>query len=194
MICLKTERLLDILESYNNNYDDVTDVLLNRFDIIGDIVYVDFNELLNFKNIEKLSLVNFSLGDDLIYLLYKLNNLKSLRLINCDINFDSELFNNLKIDDLVLDNTFINFSVINRKYNLVELRNLNINCSDIRCDSLDISSSMIDIGSVNFDNIDTLVLSNSQFKNCSIFNSNYPVNITVKDDDSGEVISKYAKD
>ncbi len=190
---MKTEKLVDLLEINDNNYDAVTDVLLNRFDIVGDIAFTDFNELLNFKNIENLSIVNFSLDDDFLFIIYKLRKLKHLQLINCDINFGIDLFNDLKISDLSLDNSYVDFNNINNKYNSVRLKNMNVDCSNIHTDILGINGSDIDINTINFDNIKTLEVSLNQFNNCTMFRNNYPVHIVVWDDVGESVVCEYEK-
>lgn len=158
-----TESIIQYVESMES-LDECTELTVNKFDISGNLLFVDLNDLKNFKNLEKLSLCNLVLDFEDLFVISSLDKLHSLALYNCELNDDSlaEFINKTNIEELLLDNTKINFNLIDKCLEKVIIKNLKIN-NNINCNVLDVSQALVDFNSFVFGKCSTLILSRSQF-------------------------------
>ena len=167
---IKTESIIDIVELALNKpidsitvdeLDKVTFLTINRIDY-EDVLEVDSNDLKLFHNLEQLSVNNCMVDNEFINNIKSLNKLNKISFINCDFVDDAtEYFNNLVVDELILDNNIgINNVTFSNIHNLV-LINSSFNCVVNNVDILDITRSVDN-------NID---LKNSYYKELIISNN-----------------------
>lgn len=124
---------------------------VNKISLSGEILKVNYEELLNFPNLETLYFENCTLDFLAMSILTKLNKLKKLYLINCEILDDnSKLLANLNLENLVIDHTVLNFN------NLPILKALNITLARIDMPNIKIITENLDIANVTYQSIDFL--------------------------------------
>lgn len=190
---MKTESIIDFLNSYYGSYEAVKELTINRFNIVGDILQVDLIDLLNFPNIESLTLINIIIDDKIIAIFTKLNNLSKLNLINCEIISSYIPTDLLHIKTLIIDNSNFEeyFNHVTLEY--LELKNMKINCRQINTNVLKIDKSNIDLNKVNFSNIKHLIISETQFNNNKnlLFNNHLGIKLTVMDNVYDKVVTEY---
>lgn len=190
---MKTESIIDFLNSYYGSYEAVKELTINRFNIVGDILQVDLIDLLNFPNIESLTLINIIIDDKIIAIFTKLNNLSKLNLINCEIISSYIPTDLLHIKTLIIDNSNFEeyFNHVTLEY--LELKNMKINCQQINTNVLKIDKSNIDLNKVNFSNIKHLIISETQFNNNKnlLCNNHLGIKLTVMDNVYDKVVTEY---
>ena len=166
-----------------NSLDDCKELTVNKLDIDGNILSVDLNDLYNFKNLKSLSLCNMTIGENDLLILKSLNNLKTLKLYNCDFSNNDlfNYFNDLTIDELVLDNTEINFNLIKKHFKNVIVKNIS-NIYNINADCLNISKSLI----VDFNNLKT-----NEYKKLIVNKNQYLKNQQLLKNSNIEVVNEY---
>lgn len=168
------------------NPKECKELTINKLSITGEVQTVDLNDLYNFPKLESLSLCNMTFGENDLLILGKLENLKVLKLYNCDFSNDNlyAYFNNIEIEELVIDNTEMNFNAIKKKYNKVIAKNV-ANIYDINCNELDISKAItVDFQKLYFEKYEKLIVNKFQYlsqKNIFIEYKNN-IELVVKDD------------
>lgn len=148
-----------------NDINECKELTVNKLDIDGEILTIDLNDLYNIPNLESLSICNMTIGENDIFVLENLKNLKILKLYNCDFSNKllSSYFNNILINELVVDNTELDFNLIKVKYNKVIAKNIS-NIYDINSSELDISNAIgVDAEKIDFRKYDKLIISKSQY-------------------------------
>ena len=168
------------------NPKDCKELTINKLSITGEIQTVDLNDLYNFQKLERLSLCNMTIGENDLLFLEKLENLKVLKLYNCDFSNDNlyAYFNSIDIEELVIDNTEINFNSIKKKYNKVIAKNV-AHVYDIDCIELDISeATTVDFQKLEFEKYEKLIVSKSQYSSQKNIFTEYKnkIELVVKDD------------
>lgn len=168
------------------NPKDCKELTINKLSITGKIQTVDLNDLYNFQKLERLSLCNMTIGENDLLILEKLENLKVLKLYNCDFSNDNlyAYFNSIDIEELVIDNTEINFNSIKKKYNKVIAKNV-AHVYDIDCIELDISkATTVDFQKLEFEKYEKLIVSKSQYSSQKNIFTEYKnkIELVVKDD------------
>lgn len=168
------------------NPKDCKELTINKLSITGEIQTVDLNDLYNFQKLERLSLCNMTIGENDLLILEKLENLKVLKLYNCDFSNDNlyAYFNSIDIEELVIDNTEINFNSIKKKYNKVIAKNV-AHVYDIDCIELDISeATTVDFQKLEFEKYEKLIVSKSQYSSQKNIFTEYKnkIELVVKDD------------
>ena len=168
------------------NPKDCKELTINKLSITGEIQTVDLNDLYNFQKLERLSLCNMTIGENDLLILEKLENLKVLKLYNCDFSNDNlyAYFNSIDIEELVIDNTEINFNSIKKKYNKVIAKNV-AHIYDIDCIELDISkATTVDFQKLEFEKYEKLIVSKSQYSSQKNIFTEYKnkIELVVKDD------------
>lgn len=168
------------------NPKDCKELTINKLSITGEIQTVDLNDLYNFQKLESLSLCNMTIGENDLLILEKLENLKVLKLYNCDFSNDNlyAYFNSIDIEELVIDNTEINFNSIKKKYNKVIAKNV-AHVYDIDCIELDISkATTVDFQKLEFEKYEKLIVSKSQYSSQKNIFTEYKnkIELVVKDD------------
>ncbi len=194
---MKTDSIRDTLkmlfgdkESYSQEeIDTINSLSINRFDIVGDIQEINYNDLLNFSNLEHLTIQQCILDDDAISILCKLKKLKSLTLLFCEFEGDYQrLFQLELLKDLCFEGTKINLGVLNGKM----FDSLTIAQTEI-LEKVSFFANHLDISRANVKNwgflenrINTLVVSYRQYRN-NAFLSEYKGHIIVMEDDTDKV-------
>ncbi len=168
------------------NPKDCKELTINKLSITGEIQTIDLNDLYNFQKLERLSLCNMTIGENDLLILEKLENLKVLKLYNCDFSNDNlyAYFNSIDIEELVIDNTEINFNSIKKKYNKVIAKNV-AHVYDIDCIELDISkATTVDFQKLEFEKYEKLIVSKSQYSSQKNIFTEYKnkIELVVKDD------------
>ena len=168
------------------NPKNCKELTINKLSITGEIQTVDLNDLYNFQKLERLSLCNMTIGENDLLILEKLENLKVLKLYNCDFSNDNlyAYFNSIDIEELVIDNTEINFNSIKKKYNKVIAKNV-AHVYDIDCIELDISkATTVDFQKLEFEKYEKLIVSKSQYSSQKNIFTEYKnkIELVVKDD------------
>ena len=127
-----------------------------------------------------------TIGENDLLILGKIENLKVLKLYNCDFSNDNlyAYFNSIEIEELVIDNTEMNFNAIKKKYNKVIAKNV-VNIYDIDCNELDVSKAItVDFQKLEFEKYEKLIVSKSQYSSQKNIFTEYKnkIELVVKDD------------
>ena len=190
---MKTESIISYLETFKGTKEEVLELTINRFNIVGEIAEVDLIDLLNFPNLESLILINLTLSDKEIMVLTKLNNLTKLNLINCEIICSYIPTELLKIKTLVLDNSnfeeYINNSLFVNLESFIDL----VKCKNIITNTLKIDKSDINILDFNLNPIKHLIISEKQYKDNLGLLNNLKIKLTVKANDYDKVVYENEK-
>lgn len=190
---MKTESIISYLETFKGTKEEVLELTINRFNIVGEIAEVDLMDLLNFPNLESLILINLTLSDKEIMVLTKLNNLTKLNLINCEIICSYIPTELLKIKTLVLDNSNFEEYIDNSILEYLEIKNMNIKCKNIITNTLKIDKSDINILDFNLNPIKHLIISEKQYKDNLGLLNNLKIKLTVKANDYDKVVYENEK-
>lgn len=190
---MKTESIISYLETFKGTKEEVLELTINRFNIVGEIAEVDLIDLLNFPNLESLILINLTLSDKEIMVLTKLNNLTKLNLINCEIICSYIPTELLKIKNLVLDNSNFEEYIDNSILEYLEIKNMNIKCKNIITNTLKIDKSDINILDFNLNPIKHLIISEKQYKNNLGLLNSLKIKLTVKANDYDKVVYENEK-
>ena len=138
----------------NINREDLPQIkklIIDKFSISGEILNVDYSELLNFLNLETLYFENCILDFLAMSILTKLKNLKNLYLLNCEvIEGDEKLIENLNLETLVIDNTDIKTSNLN----IIKARNVTL--ANICMPDIKLVASTLNITKASFQNLNFL--------------------------------------
>lgn len=172
MDILQTQTIIDyIVGSDCDSFNDIKELVVDRF-VFGDIVSVSLYDLDNFPNLESLTLSNLVISYDDFMCISRCSKLNKLELHNCEFVDDIEdLFNNLDIDNLVIDNTKFNFNLVNKDFNSITVINTLYNGINGYINSLDISRASYD-SRLSFDSVYNITISNSQYNsNKNMFNN-----------------------
>lgn len=190
---MKTQSIIDYLSCFNGTNKEVLDLTINHFNIDKEIEEVDLIDLLNFPNLEKLTLINLILDDQSMIILTKLNNLKELNLINCEILTKKDYQELLNIKKISLDNTYFKEYIDNNNLEYLELKNINYNCEKINTNTLKIDKSNINLNTIDFNNINHLILSKQQLEENKefLFSNKLNTHLIIKDDKFDEVVEEY---
>ena len=168
------------------NPKECKELTINKLSITGEIQTINLNDLYNFPKLESLSLCNMTIGENDLLILGKIENLKVLKLYNCDFSNDNlySYFNSIEIEELVIDNTEMNFNAIKKKYNKVIAKNV-VNIYDIDCNELDVSKAItVDFQKLEFEKYEKLIVSKSQYSSQKNIFTEYKnkIELVVKDD------------
>ena len=182
----------DSINNMLNNIDEeelpqIKKLIIDKFSISGEILNVDYSEILNFPNIETLYFERCILDFFAMSILTKLNNLKELYLLNCEvIEGDEKLIENLNLETLVIDNTDIKTSNLN----IIKARNVTL--ANVCMPDIKLVASTLNIAKASFQNLnflnniitEKLTISYEMYKsNEKIFN-NLPYKIIVLEENS----------
>lgn len=165
---MKTQSIINNLEfQLNKQLNNITDedlkliqsININRLDFNGNILDVDSNDLLNFKNVEEINISNCMIDELFLENLTKLNKLKSLNFYNADFVDGVEDFFEIKsFYKLTFDNCIgmdsISFNNINELY----IKNCEVNNDFHNINKLDIRFSTLDINKFLLESINELVI------------------------------------
>ena len=172
------------------NPKECNELTINKLSITGEIQTVDLNDLYNFPNLESLSLCNMTIGEKDLLILESIKTLKALKLYNCDFSNDNlyAYFNNIEIEELVIDNTEIDFSLIDKQYNIVVARDVS-NVYGISCNELNISkANNVDFQKLEIEKYNKLVISESQYSSQKeLFKASNGIEILIKSDFYDEI-------
>ena len=182
----------DSINNMLNNIDredlpQIKKLIIDKFSISGEILNVDYSELLNFPNLETLYFENCILDFLAMSILTKLKYLKNLYLLNCEVIEGTEkLIENLNLETLVIDNTDIKTSNLN----IIKARNVTL--ANICMTDIKLVASTLNIAKASFQNLnflnniitEKLIISYEMYKsNEKIFN-NLPYKIIVLEENS----------
>lgn len=194
---MKTDSIKNILElkyGFKDNYiqeelDKIESIKIDRFDVDGSMLNIDFNELILLSNLKYLT-INKCIIDYNIFVVINKLNLETLILSNCEIVDDiSDIVNSLKTKNIIIDNTNFNLEWFKDLYfNSITLNNININNDFIiNTTSLDIRKCEIsDYSFINTNVISKLIISESQYNN---YFKEYKGTLVIMED-NGEFILK----
>lgn len=185
----------DSINNMLNNIDEeelpqIKKLIIDKFSISGEILNVDYSEILNFPNIETLYFENCILDFLAMSILTKIKNLKELYLLNCEVIGGTEkLIENLNLETLVIDNTDI------KTDNLDIIKARNITLSSISVPNIKLVASTLNIAKASFQNLnflnniitEKLIISYEMYKsNEKVFN-NLPYKIIVLEENNNFV-------
>ena len=198
---MKTESIKELMalkfgvkEVYTKSeFDEVTELNINRFDITGDIISVDFNDLVYFSSLKNLTIKECIIDKDVMDIILNLNNLNNLYLEDCEVVYDiSYFFENIKLETLVINNINFDLSELEKiKVNNLYLYNTTLN-KDINFSvlKLDISNCVIkeDVN-INCSSLETLVMAMSMYKNLDKELNNFSGHLIVMEE-NGQYIKE----
>lgn len=185
---LKTNSIVDIVESTINK--NINDIQLDELNIIknlrvckidyNDILDIDLNELRHFKNLEELSIEGCMINHDDLTILKELSNLKKISFIDCDfIDNSQEYFDNLCVEELVLNNVIGLDGILFSNINMLTIINIILNCSVENIKNIDISkNSLLNIDLIKLD-INNLIINKKQLTEEYL---KLPYNIIIKNE------------
>lgn len=196
---MKTKSIIDLLEikfGYKENYSDeecnqIENLIINRFGFDDQIIEIDFEDLLHFKNLKELTLNQCMIDFKTISIIYLLKNLENLTLLNCDVVGDIyNVFSSLKIKKLTIDNTNIELDVINNlDINELILNNVEIN-SNINFNTYRLDIRKCKYERLNIENVEKLVISHSQYLEDKEFFDSYKEKLIIMEDNGQFEVSK----
>ena len=169
---------------------EITSLTINRFDIVGDFLSIDPEELLQFPNLKRLALNQCALGDDFIAIITQLKNLESLNLYHCEFMGDaSEIFHMPYLKSLLFDDTEIPLSYLNDGMftSLIFSNNTIQEDAFFYADKVDIRDNEILNYSFLRSKIDKLVVTKSQYESSPEL-QNYSSYIEIRDDVDPETV------
>lgn len=181
-------------ESYSEDQlQQISSLTINRFDVVGDFLSIEPEELLKFPNLRRLALDQCVLGSDFIAILVQLKNLETLSLYHCEFMGHAEaLFQMPYLKKILLDSTEIPMSYLkDGMFTSITLSNIEINENVFfYTDILDISKADVSNWNIIHSKIGKLIVSESQFqKNREL--QNYSSSIEVRDDiDSNTILEE----
>lgn len=184
----KTDSINSMLNNINREeLPQIKKLIIDKFSISGEILNIDYSELLNFLNLETLYFENCILDFLAMSILTKLKNLKELYLLNCEVIGGTEkLIENLNLETLVIDNTDI------KTDNLDIIKARNITLANICMPDIKLVASTLNIAKASFQNLnflnniitEKLIISYEMYKsNEKVFN-NLPYKIIVLEENS----------
>ena len=188
---MKTESIINFLSAFEGTYEEVNELTINRFNIIGEIAEVDLMDLLNFPNLENLTLTNLIIDEKTIAILTKLNNLSKLNLINCEIVCTYIPTDLLKIKTLLLDNSNFEEYINNIRLEYLEIKNMN--CKNIMTNTLKIDQSNINILDLNLNTLKHLIISEKKYEDNLELLNKLKIKLTVKANDYDKVVYENEK-
>ena len=134
------------IEEFNN----VDTLLLSRLGYDNSVLEVDFNDLLNFSNLETLTVDGCVLDQNAIAIISKLKKLNRLSFYNCEIIEDIyPIFDDIHVKELSLCSTNFDLSLLKGNYNKLHLE-------DIEFKKLDCTVSVLDIFGCEINDFDSL--------------------------------------
>ena len=170
---MKTESIIRILDSIYGKIDSfsseellgIDTLSISRFGFDGSILEVDFNDLLNFSNLESLTIDSCILDVSVVKIIASLSNLDKLYIYNCEINEDVyEEFNNIHVKELGLCNVDINVSRLNGIYQRLQLENVKLEKLNCKVTILDVFACEItDVDELLGDEFEIVVISTLQY-------------------------------
>lgn len=170
----------------------ILNLTINRFDIVGDLLKIYPEELLQFPNLKKLSINQCIVGEKFISILSELKNLEEIAFYNCDFTHNAEeLFQLPNIKKVLLDGTEAPISFFNNcVLSSLALSNITINdTATFVIDELDIRKSKISDWSFLDNQINKLVVNFSQYTSNEELQS-YKSYLVIMDNDNPELVIK----
>ena len=170
----------------------ILNLTINRFDIVGDLLKIYPEELLQFPNLKKLSINQCIVGENFISILSELKNLEEIGFYNCDFTYNAEeLFQLPNIKKVLLDGTEAPISFFNNcVLSSLALSNITINdTATFVIDELDIRKSKISDWSFLDNQINKLVVNFSQYTSNEELQS-YKSYLVIMDNDNPELVIK----
>ena len=150
---MKTDSIIDILESLFGKRDNFTEEELNSIDSLNisrtdygnKLLSVDFSDLLNFKNVVSLTINGCSIDNKAITYISNLDKINYLSLFDCIISDDIyPLFVKLDIKNLRIENTNFDLEYLDEYYERLTLSNVIFKVIRSFCKTLDVSNCYID--------------------------------------------------
>ena len=170
----------------------ILNLTINRFDIVGDLLKIYPEELLQFPNLKKLSINQCIVGEKFISILSELKNLEEIAFYNCDFTHNAEeLFQLPNIKKVLLDGTEAPISFFNNcVLSSLALSIITINdTATFVIDELDIRKSKISDWSFLDNQINKLVVNFSQYTSNEELQS-YKSYLVIMDNDNPELVIK----
>ncbi len=197
---MKTDSIIDILESLFGKGDNFTEEELNsinslnisRTDYGNKLLSVDFSDLLNFKNVVSLTINGCSIDNKAITYISNLDKINYLSLFDCIISDDIyPLFVKLDIKNLRIENTNFDLEYLDEYYERLTLSNVIFKVIKSFCKTLDVSNCNInDISLLLESNFEEAIVSKKFYlENEETFN-NCSKKIIVMDDNGQFVFKK----
>ena len=180
-----------IQETYSKEQlQEISSLTINRFDVVGDFLTIEPEELLQFPNLKRLALDQCVLGDDFISILAQLKFLESLSLYNCEFMGNaSEIFHMPYLKRILLDGTEIPLSYLSDgMFTSIILSNITIE-DDVFFYADEVNIRNADVINYSFlkSKIGKLIVSESQYHNSNEL-QNYISYIEVRDDTDPETV------
>lgn len=197
---MKTDSIQMILKSKfglqevysQEQLQEISMLTINRFDIVGDLLKVYPEELLQFPNLKKLSINQCIVGESFISILLELKNIEEISFYNCDFTYNAEeLFQLPNLKKVLLDGTEAPISFFNNcLLSTLVLSNMTINdTATFVIDELDIRKSKISNWSFLDNQIHKLVVNYSQYISNEEL-QHYKSYLVIMDNDNPEMVIK----
>ena len=197
---MKTDSIQMILKSKfglqevysQEQLQEISTLTINRFDIVGDLLKVYPEELLQFPNLKKLSINQCIVGENFISILLELKNMEEINFYNCEFTYNAEeLFQLPNLKKVLLDGTEAPISFFNNcLLSTLVLSNMTINdTATFAIDELDIRKSKISNWSFLDNQIHKLVVDFYQYISNEEL-QHYKSYLVIMDNDNPEMIIK----
>lgn len=144
---MKTESILRTLEGLFYKRTSFTEqelkridtIVINRMDYDGSLLNVDFGDLLFFPKLFGLTINGCIIDSFVISVLIKIPSLKKLVLYDCEIIEDIYTqFNDLDLNELIINNTNLNISLINKDLKKLTVEDTSFNSFSFFVNVLDV--------------------------------------------------------
>lgn len=158
---------------------------INKLEYGGDLLEVDYNDLIYFENLVELTIMNCMINELCMKNILKLKNLKKISFINCDfIDNCEEFFELIGIDCLNVTNCIGIGNVCFKDLKELMIKNIS---NDINVEKVD-KLQLLNIGNnkINIENINELIIKEADKNKINNLNGNTK-KITILDD-TNEVV------
>jgi len=119
----------DINEITEDELTGIKQITISRLGFDSEIQAADYDEIKYFENLEELTIFNCMINENLMDHILGLKKLKKLKVYDCDfVDFASNLFDNLQIEELVVSNCLGVTNVALKGLMYLELKNMKMDC------------------------------------------------------------------
>lgn len=158
-----TNSIIEYMKAINE-FNEVKELLIDRFDIEGSIVDVDFNDLLKFPSLHALTLLNLYITYKDFQIICSIKTLNSIEFINCELDDGIySLINFLKLNALSFDGTILDLKNVDLSNCNLTIKNQKFDLYNKAIKSLNISKAVIIMNKQEPIMTEELIVSQTQY-------------------------------
>lgn len=196
---MQTESILSILEGIFNKregfskkeLESVNTLTISRVSLDKEVLSVNFSDLLNFPNLENLTVDSCTLDTNVMKIFDQLPNLIDISFYDCEVVEDIYPYlENIQMRNLIISNSNFKVEMLNGYYETLTLEGFNI--SNINCFGITLDIYASNLENVNFlmgYNFEEYVISRAQYNRYTDEFNNAERRVVVMED-NGQFIYK----